>query len=140
MAHSIDEVLKVHGLKITSTRKRVLGLYYESDHALAHSDIEGQLDGEFDRVTLYRTLAAFEEKGIIHKVLDESGSVKYSLCNSSCQEDRHQDHHLHFQCEKCGNTFCLEGVHIPAPELPGGYQLSDWYMLAKGICQSCAVA
>ena len=34
-----------------------------------------------DRITMYRTLKTFEEKGILHSIKGEGDEAKYALCN-----------------------------------------------------------
>ena len=59
-----------------------------------------------------------------------------SRCHShSHHED--DDQHVHFYCEKCHRTFCLNDTPIPPVELPDDYvPLSVNYMV-KGICAAC---
>ncbi len=135
---STEGLLKTHKLKVTQARSKVLEVYLNSNYALSHSEVEDRIAKSLDRVTLYRTLKSFEDNGILHRVLDESGVVKYSLCSGKCDTHEHADHHLHLYCEKCENTYCLDHVEIPAPTVPNGFQVNDWYMLAKGVCASCA--
>ncbi len=40
----------------------------DSNGALAHADIEKKTGESFDRVTVYRTLQSFVEKGIVHLI------------------------------------------------------------------------
>ena len=47
----------------------------------------------FDRVTLYRLLNSFEEKGLIHKVFDANGDIFYAKCQV-CKDHNHQDDHI----------------------------------------------
>lgn len=108
----------------------------ESDHALTSNDIEEHFN-DIDRITLYRTLKSFEEKGIIHKVIDVNNVTKYALCVDECSEHHHHDHHVHFHCDDCGNTFCLEGVNIPKISLPEGYKVTNKSMMINGKCVQC---
>ncbi|MCB0736421.1 MAG: transcriptional repressor, partial [Bacteroidetes bacterium] len=103
---------------------------------IGHKDLEDAID-DHDRVTLYRILTQFEESGVIHKVLDNSGVTKYALCNDECETGHHEDEHLHFECEKCGKTYCIEGVEIPQPSMPGTFKPRDYYLLVKGDCGKC---
>lgn len=137
---SVESILKEHGLKVTSTRVEVLQTYRDSDCALSHADVEGQLGEEHDRVTLYRTLHAFEDKGLIHKVIEDDGIIKYSLCSRTCDHEQHFDEHAHFSCQLCGKTYCLEAIEVQPPKLPGGYQTDTWYLLIKGVCNKCSAA
>lgn len=133
-----SSLLKKHGLKKTPTRMQVLEVYENHDHALAIADVEDELGEDFDRVTLYRTLSTFEEKGLLHKVFDDEGKMKYSLCGTTCDEHTHHDNHLHFHCRKCGQTTCVDSVPVPTPDDLKGFIIHDVYMVANGICKACA--
>jgi len=134
---SPEELLKEHKLKRTNTRVKVLELYQGVDYALSHSDVEEELQANHDRVTLWRTLLTFEEKGLLHKVYDDEGKVKYSLCSHECDTQEHHDNHLHLHCRSCRKTLCLDNIAIP--ETPGlaAYQIQDIYMVANGLCPAC---
>ncbi len=93
------------------------------------------LGKDVDRVTLYRTLATFEEKGIIHKVLNLNGTANYAICFSTCSEHKHNDEHVHFNCTVCLNFYCLEALQIPDVVMPAGYMLQSLNLVAYGICE-----
>ncbi|MGL1176149.1 Fur family transcriptional regulator, partial [Vibrio parahaemolyticus] len=65
---------------VTDTRKKILHFFLESNSALTHADIEQQMDATFDRVTIYRTLQTFVEKGIIHTIPSADNAIRYALC------------------------------------------------------------
>lgn len=131
------EMLKEHDLRSTPGRQAILGLFLRKKHALSHGDIERWLEPQYDRVTVYRTLRTFLKRGIIHKVLDDEGDLKYALCSNACTSSHHHHDHVHFKCRKCGETSCLE-VEIPAVKLPRGYQASERNLLIQGVCRRCA--
>lgn len=132
-------MLDEHKLRKTPVRERVLGLFIDNTHALSHSDIEQTLSGEFDRVTIYRTLTSFTEKGLVHKIPAENGVARYALCKDACDEKEHHHSHVHFSCIQCGQTFCLEQVHVPSINLPKGYKFTELNYLASGTCKECNV-
>ena len=76
-----DTVLKDFSLRSTPNRKEILDLFLQRSYALSHADIENEFENSLDRVTVYRTLKTFLDKGLIHKVLDDGGGIKYALCN-----------------------------------------------------------
>jgi len=131
------ESLKNHGLRFTRPRANVFSVFSESSNALSHSDIEKALGKEFDRVTIYRTLTAFLDNGILHKVLDDSGVAKYALCAEECSSYEHHDNHVHFKCTTCGNAECLNETEIPQIKLPSGYRLHASNLLIEGTCKKC---
>ncbi len=132
-----EELLRHHMLRKTNCRLEVLSLLLQHNHALAHSDIEKQLEGRFDRVTIYRTLHAFEKKGLVHSINDVSGPMKYALCQEACDQQQHKDNHIHFNCTACGQTYCLNEVNVPPPVMPDGYQVHSLHFSAQGVCGTC---
>ncbi len=138
MSHASEDLLATHQVRKTKIRLEVLDFFLSKNYALSHAEIENAISESHDRVTIYRTLKSFEEQGLIHKVLDDSGTSKYALCASNCISHRHNDAHVHFNCEKCGHTFCLEEVAIPSIQLPSDYQLIGYSFLVQGICKDCS--
>jgi Fur family transcriptional regulator, ferric uptake regulator len=138
MNQTAEELLIAHGIRKTKIRLDMLKFFLSKSYALTHSEIELAIDQSYDRVTIYRTLNSFEEQGLIHKVLDESGTSKYALCASHCISHKHNDAHVHFNCEKCGHTFCLEDIPIPDVALPINYQLISYNFLIQGVCKDCS--
>lgn len=137
MAVLQDDLLKGHKLRSTSGRSEILNLFIKRSHALSYSDIEKEVSSMFDRVTVYRTLKAFLDRGVIHKVLDDGGTLKYALCSEHCREEDHHHDHIHFKCIQCGETNCLDDVEVPAIRLPKGYKAKEVNLLIRGTCQKC---
>lgn len=131
------DILVDFDLRKTKGREEILNLFMNHDYALSHADIESNLGKSFDRVTVYRTLKTFLDKGIIHKVLSDSSGPKFALCPEECKDDHHHHEHVHFKCEKCGQTTCLEGVEVPKINLPSGYQFQEANLLISGSCPRC---
>jgi Fur family transcriptional regulator, ferric uptake regulator len=131
--------LKASNLRHTEAREAVLSEFMTGQYALAHADIESKLAEKYDRVTIYRTLKTFVDKGLIHKVLDDVGGMKYAICKAECNtaEHHHNHDHVHFKCSMCGQTTCLESVVIPAMILPAGYKKQEMNLLVQGICSLC---
>ena len=78
------QILKDFKLRSTPGREAILLAFLKRDFAMSHRDVEREVPASFDRVTVYRTLKTFLDKGLIHKVLDDEGSLKYALCNEAC--------------------------------------------------------
>ncbi len=131
------EILKTYGLSITDSRKQILELFLASTGALAHADIEKKIAASFDRVTIYRTLQTFVEKGIIHTIPTADNSVKYALCKDECTAGHHHDNHIHFICDNCNVTYCLDHVTVPTVHLPNGFTAKQTDLVVSGICQNC---
>ena len=139
MASKPNIQLDNFGLRSTACREAVLSTFNQSGFALSQGDIEQSLASQFDRVTIYRTLKSFLARGLLHKVLDDLGSIKYALCRDLCHQGthQHQHDHVHFKCTQCGQTTCLETVHIPQIILPENFIKQESNLLIQGICKGC---
>jgi len=133
----IQQLLKRNQLSVTDSRSKILELFLQQNGALAHADIEKKSGASFDRVTVYRTLQTFVEKGIIHTIPTADNSILYALCKDACTEGHHYDRHVHFVCSKCSNTICLEDIMVPEVKLPGGYEATQVEVVVNGICKDC---
>ena len=133
----IEEILKKNHLSVTDSRQKIMQLFLKSNGALAHADIEKKTGESFDRVTVYRTLQSFVEKGIIHLIPTRDNSIRYALCKDDCEEGHHHDNHVHFICEECSKTICLDDVTIPQVKLPKGFTPQHAEMVVNGICGEC---
>ena len=136
MDEKVLQLLSQADLRVTQVRKDVLKCFLDRQYALSNTDIEEGLKNTLDRITLYRTLKAFEEKGLIHSIVDASNATKYAICEGHCSEHIHNDEHIHFHCTSCGNTFCIE-ENIPNVILPTGYRLQSATMMVNGLCNNC---
>ena len=130
-------ILEKYSLKNTQLRQKMLGRFLEADSALSHKDIEDRLAADFDRVTIYRNLKSFEERGIIHLVRSDQNVALYAICHENCSDQHHLDSHVHFKCQICEKTFCLDKIEIPEISLPEGYSISELSYLAIGKCEEC---
>ena len=137
MHTDIKEILKRSQLSVTASREKILHLFLEQTGALAHGDIEKKAGEKFDRVTVYRTLQTFVEKGIIHTIPTADNSIRYALCKDDCAEGHHHDQHIHFVCTDCGNTYCLDDIVTPEIKLPKGYSSSHIEVVVEGVCKNC---
>ena len=134
---SQPDILKQSGLSVTESRKKILDLFLETDGALAHADIEKNTASAFDRVTVYRTLQTFVEKGIIHQIPTTDNSILYALCKHNCEQGHHHDDHVHFICSNCDKTICLDEVTVPEVKLPKNFIKQQSAMVVTGICEDC---
>jgi len=133
----LNDILRRKHLSVTDSRKKILSLFLTHKDALAHGDIETKAGEKFDRVTVYRTLQTFVEKGIIHTIPTADNSILYGLCKD-CEEGHHHDEHVHFVCTNCHKTICLDDVVSPKIELPEGYIAESTQVVINGICKDCS--
>lgn len=138
--HAMDILearLQGRNIKPTATRLLVLRVLAGQYSAISLSELERKFE-KSDRVTLYRTLKTFQEKGLVHSVDDGTGSPKYALCEEGCECDIERDLHVHFHCRICGETFCLPKYKIPEISLPGAFVGEEASLVVKGVCGACA--
>jgi Fur family ferric uptake transcriptional regulator len=110
--------------------------FISSQHsAVSLSEIENQFS-VVDRITIYRTLNTFEEKGIVHSI-QENKTTKYKLCSDECNEQTHKDLHLHFYCKICKETTCRDNFLLP--DFSNTFRIDEIRFFAKGICENCLV-
>ena len=133
----LNDILHHRQLSSTESRRGILSLFLNSGDALTHGDIEKEVGEKYDRVTIYRTLQTFAEKGIIHTIPTADNAVLYALCKE-CEEGHHHDDHVHFICTNCEKTICLDDVVSPKIELPEGYVSGNVQVVIHGICKDCS--
>jgi len=92
-----------------------------------------------DRVTLYRTLKTFEERGFIHRITGTDGSANFALTPIDWNEfcDGSAEQHIHFSCLKCKNIYCLDSPAMPEVTLPDEYKVEALNIIISGICDRC---
>lgn len=138
MKAEIAEILRRNQLSITECRTKILELFQQAAGALSHADIEKKTHNHFDRVTIYRSLQTFVEKGIIHTIPTSDNSVRYALCKDECSEGHHHDNHVHFICDVCGITYCLDNTLTPEVILPQGFEQNRADLILSGTCNKCS--
>ena len=133
----MTSLLKKSQLSVTDSRKKILQLFLDEKGAMAHGDIEKKAGEKFDRVTVYRTLQTFVDRGIIHTIPTADNSIRYALCKEDCGAGHHHDHHIHFVCSVCEQTYCLDDIVTPGINLPKGYTAEHVEVVVEGVCKNC---
>jgi Fur family ferric uptake transcriptional regulator len=136
MKQEIDEKLESKNIKPTAMRQLVLQILTKQKTAISLPELENKFE-KVDKATLYRTLKTFEKNKLIHSIDDGTGSVKYALCQDSC-ECHPNDLHVHFLCTNCHQTYCLNDISVPNINLPSNFSLESVNMVVKGICSICS--
>lgn len=134
MSKETEKKLLEKNTNPTNMRILVYDFLEQQQTAVSLTEIENYFD-KVDRITIYRTLKTFEEKGIVHGI-QENNTTKYMLCQDGCSENKHKDRHLHFYCKVCKQTTCKEDFLIPENKTQG-YRIDEIRFFAKGICENC---
>lgn len=128
-------LLKSKNLHVTDFRLAVLELFDRFENAISIEQIENEMV-DFDRVTLYRTIKSFKDKGLIHEIALPDNIKKLALCADKCVGAHHHHEHIHFHCESCEEIFCVEIPQFPTLDIPG-FSIHNLEIQASGTCQNC---
>ena len=137
MKDRAESLLLTHGIRKTPFRIRVLELFLKASHSALRNKIIEQKLGQFDRITLYRTLKTFEKSKLIHEVVDGSNESKYALCDHSCSVHTSDKEHVHFLCTSCSETYCLNEVEDLKLNLPKSFKVEKIQVALSGVCNQC---
>lgn len=127
-------LMQQHGIRPTANRIIVAKALAEESRPLTMTELDDRI-GSIDKSGIFRTLTLFKEQHLVH-VLEDGEGVRYELCHSH-DHSVDNDMHLHFHCERCGQTICLEDLPIPEVQLPDGYEMQSANFVLKGICPKC---
>lgn len=133
-----DEIvahLTNHGVKPTANRITVARQLDRDNRPVSLIELTEAIE-TIDRSNIFRTLTLFRKHHLVHVIEDGSDSVKYEICRreNPCDLD---DLHVHFYCEICHSTTCLDDIHIPVVKLPESYTPRTINYVVKGICPTC---
>lgn len=131
----IEKRLEARGIRPTAVRNLIFDAMVNHPQAFSLADLEAKLD-TVDKSTLFRTITHFHDKLLIHSIDDGSGSMKYSVCSEDCMCSLNELH-VHFYCNQCQNTYCLESISIPKVQLPKDFVLESVNFVFKGFCDKC---
>ena len=131
------DLLGTKGLKKTRIRIEILEVFKSHNFALSASDIIARMKAGNDRVTIYRALTSFEEHGILHKASEDGNGAKYALCNHKPSVDSHDNQHVHFVCDECHKTYCLEEVVVPEVKISNEFLVDRTSYTLHGVCSGC---
>ena len=130
-----EEKMREAGLRVTPQRRAVWSAFGdEEDGHLAADEVFARARRvlpELSRATVYNTLAAFVEAGMLQAV-ESRGAVLYD-------PNPDPDHH-HFRCRSCDRLYDVpvegvEGIRIVSEE---AFVVESKAVLLRGICPRCS--
>lgn len=127
--------LESKGIRPTANRILVMKTLMGEQTPQSLSNLERKMVS-MDKSSIFRTLTLFLEHDVVHAFEDGRGVLCYELCEEkgACN---HHDGHIHFYCESCQRSFCMEDIHIPSFELPEGFYPHSISFVIKGECPDC---
>jgi Fur family ferric uptake transcriptional regulator len=132
-----SDILEKVGLRKTAFRKELLSLFLNINSSLSVEEIRSGIKDNSDKVTIYRALEVFEKHGIIHKVPDRDQRLRFARCSSECSTHKHNHKHVHFICDDCGKTYCLNDMHPHSFTQYEGFHIRSSETILKGCCNHC---
>lgn len=127
--------LESKGIRPTANRILVMKTLMGEQNPQSLSNLERKMVS-MDKSSIFRTLTLFLEHDVVHAFEDGRGVLCYELCEEKGACDHH-DGHIHFYCESCQRSFCMENIHIPSFELPEGFYPHSISFVIKGECPDC---
>lgn len=134
LTHDCKEELKNVSLQITPARIAAMQLFESHDTPLDVQHVIDHLQKELgvDRVTVFRIINTFVEKGLIRKLEFGEGKARYELNTG--------EHH-HLICQECGSIQDISDCNIG--ELEKDIQKKKGFLVKQhsleffGICKNC---
>lgn len=127
--------LESKGIRPSANRILVMKTLMGEQNPQSLSNLERKMVS-MDKSSIFRTLTLFLEHDVVHAFEDGRGVLCYELCEEKGACDHH-DGHIHFYCESCQRSFCMEDIHIPSFELPEGFYPHSISFVIKGECPDC---
>lgn len=127
--------LESKGIRPTANRILVMKTLMGEQNPQSLSNLERKMVS-MDKSSIFRTLTLFLEHDVVHAFEDGRGVLCYELCEEKGACDHH-DGHIHFYCESCQRSFCMEDIHIPSFGLPEGFYPHSISFVIKGECPDC---
>lgn len=142
LAALLDDVagrLRSRGERMTRPRRAVLAVLADHDGHLGAEEIVeavAAVDGGVHRASVYRTLDALSDLGVVQHVHVGHGGTAYHLVAPHG--------HLHAQCRSCAAI-----LDLPSDMLDdvarillqdNGFRLEAGHVALSGLCRGCAAA
>ncbi|MBO5562801.1 MAG: transcriptional repressor [Bacteroidales bacterium] len=132
---TLISLMEHHGVKPTANRILIARALSGAGRPMSMTELEERLE-TIDKSNVFRTLTLFRDAHLVHVLEDAGDGVRYELCHSH-HDDEDDDVHVHFYCEKCHRTLCLEDIPVPPVSVPEGFESHTVSYLLKGICPDC---
>jgi len=130
--------LRAQGQRVTPARRAVLRALATTDAHLRADDVCALVEPVapgVHRATVYRTLEALADLGVVTHVHLGHGATVHHLA------DRPADEHLHTCCRRCGrvedvDADLLDGV-LRRLARETGFELDPQHVALSGVCRDC---
>ena len=121
----MEELLKNHGLKVTTHRLEILNVLNE---LLLNATVKNIIDKtNMDVSTVYRTLKTLEDNNIIDKTI-VNDEVVYTI---------KEEHRHYIKCIKCNKVTEIDECPFDVSNNIEGYKIVSHSLMIDGICDNC---
>ncbi len=129
--------MRERAMRITAPRLTMLRVLAAAKHPLSAEQIhEAAGDAKLDLVTVYRSLGAMDDAGVVQRHPLERGRSLYALVSPG-------HHHHHVICRRCGRIERLPGCdtsRLEAAARVKGFADLTHVMEIYGICPACLLS
>lgn len=137
MYEKLSETLKKHGYSLTKPRQTVFAAL-QSGTPRSMRELTLDLSSVIDRASIYRTVALFEELGIVVRV-QQGWKYKIEL------SDVFSPHHHHVTCTNCGRSMSFDEPDgltelLDGIALENGFTHENHSLEISGLCAQCRVS
>lgn len=133
-SHSLRK-LRANGMRVTGPRKAMLAILVKEHGPFSAEDLHHKLGAnECDVVTVYRSLQAMEEVGVLRRCDFGDGTYRYEF-NSG------EHHHHHIVCRVCRSVKTLDLCVAESLERMArdqGYTNVTHTLEVFGVCPGCS--
>jgi len=131
----LHKILKDNKYSITKSRRVVCELLWHREPQSMH-DLIVLAKGKLDRASLYRTIALYEQLGIVQRIYI---GWKYKVELS----DIFSHHHHHISCLSCGKIVAITNEDNIEHLIAGiahshGFKAQQHQLEIRGYCSSCS--
>ncbi len=127
--------LESKGIRPTANRILVMKTLMGEQNPQSLSNLERKMVS-MDKSSISVPLPSFWNIDVVHAFEDGRGVLCYELCEEKGACDHH-DGHIHFYCESCQRSFCMEDIHIPSFRAAQGFYPHSISFVIKGECPDC---
>lgn len=129
----IEQRLRDEGVRATRARVAVFAALERAGHHATVDDLAAELGDGVNVASIYRSLALFEDLGLVQRTAGHGDAAAWEL--------RHADDQIHLVCTSCGNV-----THHPVGEAADliahvredhGFEVSRASVTMEGRCQAC---
>ena len=136
--HKIIATFKSFGISITKSRLAVFKLFGQKKEALATSYINEYFSKTLDRISIYRSLKLFLKKGILLRIPNIDGEIRYLLVqNNATNNGTNKNRVTYFVCTNCDQMKMLDAPIFQKIKIPNSVNAKQCYFVIEGICDGC---